>query len=239
MIYAPAGRTTVIRVPAGDEATPSVAPRGAAMIATLCMRRCVAAAPRPRGDNRCTAGTRSRPSWWVIDAGAALRHCARMPARRRSPRVRHRPARPLFRRADFGNYLEDHAGQIAPADVRSLLARAPQLRERARVDGAAEPGLRDRVHLALQLLADHDAGTCPQIPYRTVSLLAAALFYYLAPVDVIPDVLPGGTKDDALVLYLAFEAANAGVTRYLAWKGLAADALREPPAAARRRARRQ
>ena len=44
--------------------------------------------------------------------------------------------------------------------------------------------------------------------------LAAAVFYYLAPVDVIPDVLPGiGTSDDALVVELAFGRRTSAPTR--------------------------
>jgi len=78
-------------------------------------------------------------------------------------------------------------------------------------------------------------------------MLAAALFYYLEPMDVVPDFIPrAGTADDALVLDIAWRLCGAGVQRYIDWKGLtpasgptSPEAIRMPPpkASARSRAR--
>ena len=77
-------------------------------------------------------------------------------------------------------------------------------------------------------------------------MLAAALFYYLEPMDVVPDFIPrAGTADDALVLDIAWRLCRAGVQRYIDWKGLTPSdeptpqAIRMPPpkASARTRAR--
>ena len=111
-----------------------------------------------------------------------------MPA---TPRGRHGThPRPALTAADFERYLTTSAAVIAPADVTSLVARAPVIRERLVADRPAHPGLAYRAKIALHLLADHVRGDCPQIPYQTVSLLATALLYYLAPMDVIPDFIP-------------------------------------------------
>lgn len=49
-----------------------------------------------------------------------------------------------------------------------------------------------------------------------MSLLATALYYYLAPMDVIPDFIPrAGTADDAIVLDIAWRLAAPGIRRYL------------------------
>ena len=142
---------------------------------------------------------------------------------------------------DFREYLADHAARIAPSDVETLVEQAGELRARVARDGVAHAGFPDRVDVALTLLADHAEGASPQIPYSTVSLLAAALFYYLEPLDVIPDFIPvHGTRDDALVMALAFELGSDGVARYLRWKGLPLSIVPEPiatPAPSRRRAR--
>ncbi len=104
---------------------------------------------------------------------------------------------------------------MAPADVRTLVAQAAALRKRAMRDGIERPAFRRQVEEALDLLADHVAGRCPQIPYLTVASLAAALFYYLDPIDVIPDFVPDvGIGDDALVLRLAFKDAADGIARW-------------------------
>jgi uncharacterized membrane protein YkvA (DUF1232 family) len=156
-----------------------------------------------------------------------------MPARTRSPRrsARRRETVTGLRPRDFRSYLLTHASQIAPADVRALVARSASIRAMAREDGGRHPRLRRQVEVGLALLADHVADRCPQIPYRAVSLVAAALFYYVEPVDVVPDVIPGaGSSDDALMLELACREAGAGLTRYLDWKDLSLDG---PPATAR------
>jgi uncharacterized membrane protein YkvA (DUF1232 family) len=147
----------------------------------------------------------------------------------------------LLRPDDFREYLEDHATRIAPSDVDTLLEQADALRARVAKDGVAHAGFPERVDVALTLLADHAGGVSPQIPYSTVSLLAAALFYYLEPLDVIPDFIPvHGTRDDALVMALACELGSEGLARYLRWKGLPLSLVPEPEPTAkpsRRRSR--
>ena len=148
---------------------------------------------------------------------------------------------------DFERHLVARAATVAPADVTALLAQGAILRERLSGERAVHPALAQRARVALHLLADHAHGACPQIPYQTVSMLAAALFYYLEPMDVVPDFIPrAGTADDALVLDIAWRLCGAGVQRYIDWKGLtpsdeptSPQAIRMPPpkASARTKAR--
>jgi uncharacterized membrane protein YkvA (DUF1232 family) len=148
---------------------------------------------------------------------------------------------------DFERHLVARAATVAPADVTSLLAQGALVRERLSGERTVHPALAQRARVALHLLADHAHGACPQIPYHTVSTLAAALFYYLEPMDVVPDFIPrAGTADDALVLDIAWRLCGAGVQRYIDWKGLTPSseptlpqAIRVPPskASARTRAR--
>jgi uncharacterized membrane protein YkvA (DUF1232 family) len=166
---------------------------------------------------------------------------AGMPAtpKPRQPAPSSRPNLPL---EEFERYVVTHAARIAPSDVTALVGRAAEVRRRLVADRAVHPSLGERARVALALLADHAAGVCPQIPYSTVALLAVALLYYLAPMDVIPDFIPiAGTADDTVVLDIAWRLAGPGIQRYLDWKELAADeprpARRKTPPA--RRARRR
>jgi uncharacterized membrane protein YkvA (DUF1232 family) len=118
--------------------------------------------------------------------------------------------------ADFRRHLVAHADEIAPADVATIAGSADRIR--AKLTDEPRPGERfaERVRTAVALVEDHVGGRCPQIPYRTVTLLAAALFYFLNPIDVIPDAIPGaGNADDALVLDLAWQLGKDGIERYL------------------------
>ncbi len=138
---------------------------------------------------------------------------------------------------DFERHLLTRAAIIAPADVTALLAQSDRVRERLSGERAVHPVLAQRARVALHLLADHARASCPQIPYQTVSILTTALFYYLEPMDVIPDFIPrAGTADDALVLDIAWRLCAAGIQRYLDWKELTPSdepprpqAIRMPP----------
>lgn len=133
---------------------------------------------------------------------------------------------PLFEASDFTSYLAEKSALIAPGDVESAVARGAELSAKAVGDADHHPLMRRQVEVALQLLTDHDAGACPQIPYHTVALLAVAALYLLDPNDVIPDCLPDiGTSDDALVLELAFEMGAAGIERYCTWKDIPIEGL--------------
>ncbi len=139
--------------------------------------------------------------------------------------------------ADLRKILLSLADQMAPGDVAELLAHEKQLRARCR--GLTSPHLalfRDQITLAIDCLRDHARGRSPQIPYFTVSLLAAALWYFVDELDAVPDFLPRvGQLDDAVVLAMAFQLGEAGLRRYCDWKGRVADPLFGAAAAARLR----
>ena len=128
--------------------------------------------------------------------------------------------------SDFRTYLLDKATLIAPGDVTAVLAQRGEALAKAARNYADHPSLKPQTEVALRLREDLDAGDCPQIPYHTIALLSVALFYLVAPMDVVPDWIPGiGTSDDALVLELAFELGEAGVQRYCDATGIATDHL--------------
>jgi uncharacterized membrane protein YkvA (DUF1232 family) len=117
--------------------------------------------------------------------------------------------------------VHDLANRIAPADVTALLQAERDLRKRAASLVSDELQLlAEQLSLALDCLRDHVGGACPQIPYYTISVLAAAVSYFANELDVIPDFLPRvGRLDDAVVMAMAFELGRDGVRRYCAWKG--------------------
>src|SRR5262249_35194792 len=151
---------------------------------------------------------------------------------------RARRGKTLLDSKDFTAYLREKADQLAPADLQTLLSQVDSVRERAVKERDNHPRLGRHVELALRLLADHADGHCPQIPYHTVSLLAVAVLYFIDPLDVIPDWIPGvGTSDDALMFELAFALGRPGIERYCTWKGISTDGVllpAPPPPRARR-----
>jgi uncharacterized membrane protein YkvA (DUF1232 family) len=159
-----------------------------------------------------------------------------MPRKTSSPRPRRASARrgrstatqvPLLSRADVRTILHELANRLAPADLTALLETESELRHRAAgLQSENLPVLAEQLSVALDCLRDHVEGACPQIPYYTISLLAAAVSYFADELDVIPDFLPRvGHLDDAVVMAMAYELGRDGLRRYCAWKGRDAPTL--------------
>lgn len=121
----------------------------------------------------------------------------------------------------------DLARYIAPADVTAMMGREPELRERAAALTAPPLALlRDQLAVALDCLRDHVAGNCPQIPYSTISLLAAGVCYFADELDLVPDFLSRiGRLDDGAVMAMAFQLGADGIRRYCTATGRDADAV--------------
>jgi len=158
------------------------------------------------------------------------RRTPRTPAAKHAASRVHRNAqkgKPPLDVADIQRIVLDAANQIAPADVVTLMTREEEFR--ARADDMATMGMtlfREQLDLAFDCLKDHVSGASPQIPYYTISLLAAALCYFGDVLDAVPDFLPKiGKLDDAAVMAMAFQLGVDGLRRYCTWKGRAADHL--------------
>ena len=134
---------------------------------------------------------------------------------------------PLLNRADIRTIVYELANRLAPADLTALLETESELRARAAELQSEDLALLGgQLSVALDCLRDHLDGACPQIPYYTISLLAAAVSYFADELDVIPDFLPRvGLLDDAVVMAMAYELGRDGLRRYCAWKGRDAHTL--------------
>jgi uncharacterized membrane protein YkvA (DUF1232 family) len=78
-----------------------------------------------------------------------------------------------------------------------------------------------QVRLAYECVADWQGGRYRQLPWATVGSLAAALAYFVLPLDVIPDWIPGaGFLDDAALFALVLQSTEADLRRYCSWRGL-------------------
>jgi len=131
-----------------------------------------------------------------------------------------------------------------PVDTRIIVADALRMSSRSRAiaaaSGAAAMAARGvaiarllqsvnprrfgefvrRVELAARCVTDIAAGEY-RLPWKTVAALTAALAYFLAPFDAIPDFVPlAGFVDDAAVLGLVFGAAESDLRRYCERRGL-------------------
>lgn len=57
-----------------------------------------------------------------------------------------------------------------------------------------------------------------KVPLRTLVLAAGGIAYLVSPIDVVPDVIPGGLVDDALVISIVVKSCYADIAEYKKWK---------------------
>lgn len=126
------------------------------------------------------------------------------------------PSSELLDSSDLRRIVLETANTLAPDDIAALLAGESDIRHRiAELSSGSLGLLKSQLALSLDLLRDHLDGECSQIPYRTISIVGAAVTYFIDELDLIPDFLPGvGRLDDAAVVATAFELAHAGLERY-------------------------
>lgn len=71
------------------------------------------------------------------------------------------------------------------------------------------------------MVSDYVKGAYKQVPFAAVVGIVVALVYFLTPVDMVPDSIPGvGHMDDAAVVLFAVKAAHNDIADYKKWKGL-------------------
>ena len=59
----------------------------------------------------------------------------------------------------------------------------------------------------------------PDLPIGTVVAVVSALAYFVSPIDLIPDTIPGiGHLDDALVIAACLQLVNSDIEEYVKWR---------------------
>ena len=83
-------------------------------------------------------------------------------------------------------------------------------------DGAFE-GLSSIPYL-IEMIKSYINGEYKEIPVETLVAVVGAIVYWVSPVDVIPDVIPGvGYVDDALVVAYCLKAIKTDLDDYKKW----------------------
>lgn len=75
------------------------------------------------------------------------------------------------------------------------------------------------VSLMFSMVVDYMQGNYKEVPFGTIVGVTAAVIYFVSPVDIIPDFIPGlGQMDDVGAIMLAIKYAKKDLTAYEAWK---------------------
>lgn len=74
------------------------------------------------------------------------------------------------------------------------------------------------IKLFFQMLKDVFTGKYKQVPVGTIAAIVGTLLYILAPIDFIPDFLPGGFLDDAGIVALCIAFTKKDIDEYKEFK---------------------
>jgi uncharacterized membrane protein YkvA (DUF1232 family) len=75
----------------------------------------------------------------------------------------------------------------------------------------------------VRLVTAYAKGTYRDIAPETLVLIIAALVYFLNPLDLIPDPLPGGFIDDGAVTLFVIQLVRDELDSFIRWEGGSSD----------------
>ena len=85
--------------------------------------------------------------------------------------------------------------------------------------GIEAAAVKDKFLLFGRLVKAYATGKYRHIPWKSVLIILAALIYFINPIDLVPDLIPGlGLSDDFGVLLWVFNAVQGEVDKFVAWE---------------------
>ena len=101
---------------------------------------------------------------------------------------------------------------------------------RSKASGSSNSKIRelgDRIKLLGRLVRAYANGSYREITVGNIVLIVAAILYFVTPIDLIPDAIPGaGLMDDATVLAFVLAKLEIELDRFSSWeKDQAIDAI--------------
>ena len=115
--------------------------------------------------------------------------------------------------------LYSAAATVKKKDVQKLVERKREFEEKLGDVPGKFKKMINQLGLLFELIRDYWSGKYKQVPWLSVTFAAAAVIYFLSPIDLIPDFIPVvGYVDDALVVGFAIMALEEDLQTYCRWK---------------------
>ena len=112
------------------------------------------------------------------------------------------------------------AAKLTEEDARRVVARERELNEKFKHVPEKLKKVVNQVKLLYELIRSYIDGTYREIPWISIATAVAAVVYFLAPIDLIPDAIPGlGYIDDIFVIRFALSALGSDLKTFCEWKG--------------------
>ncbi len=102
---------------------------------------------------------------------------------------------------------------------RKTLIKVQEGSKKAFNNKASLTGVWDNLQLLLSLVKDYSSGAYTNIPTGSIVAIMASLLYFISPLDLVPDFIPGlGFIDDVYVLTKVYGQIAKDLEKYKKWK---------------------
>ena len=103
--------------------------------------------------------------------------------------------------------------------LQALLLNSTKKLSNLKLEGLSVSKLTDRVKVIVRMIKAYIKGDYRMLPWKSLIILVAALFYFVTPLDLIPDVIPiTGYIDDFTVILYVFKTLQVDINDFIVWE---------------------
>jgi uncharacterized membrane protein YkvA (DUF1232 family) len=121
----------------------------------------------------------------------------------------------------FFDIALNRAARLSGKAGRILLLVGQLTKKMVTVDWskATVTAAKEKLFIFSRLSRAYASGEYKAIPWKAVMTILAAIIYFLNPIDLIPDFIPGlGLTDDFSVLLWVYNSVSTEVVKFLEWE---------------------
>lgn len=116
--------------------------------------------------------------------------------------------------------LKREAEAVTERDAERVVSRERDLNRKLKEVSSKFEKLVNQVKLLYELIRAYVDGSYRQVPWVSIATAVAAVAYFMLPLDLIPDALPGiGFIDDVFVVRFALTAIQSDLRTFCEFKG--------------------
>lgn len=77
----------------------------------------------------------------------------------------------------------------------------------------------EKIYVMIRMVKAQISGEYREFPWRTLAMIVGALIYFVAPLDLIPDVIPIlGLTDDISIVYWIYKSVQEDIEKFEEWE---------------------
>jgi uncharacterized membrane protein YkvA (DUF1232 family) len=100
-----------------------------------------------------------------------------------------------------------------------LLTKLGQKLQHVKWKEIRKEDIKEKFFILGRLLKAYALGRYREIPWKTLLLITAAIIYFINPIDLVPDWIPGlGLTDDVGILMSVYYSIDSEIEKFLTWE---------------------